>query len=190
MIDSWHIELEKGTSIRVHSEANDWLRRGDSWSVQMGVQNSWQERRKWIQTQLMTQSPRVVTLGRRHLQVDDGIHRGLPKQAAQMQVQSCALPSEYLPFGNSLPINSKRRRRLETIIDNSLDLARHPRFDVQPKWEESSPSWSLRGLHPEQAGIHQACQVAGRAVQTQGLTIFLNSESTPVKCLKRTSINS
>ena len=111
----------------------------------------------------------LVSLGSGCVQADDGVHRGLPKQAAKMQIQPCPFPPQHLSFRNCLSLDTQWRWRLETLSNHTTDSFGHSGPHVQPKREKSSAGWPLCRLYSKQAGIHQARQATGWTVQAKGL---------------------
>ena len=107
-------ELEERASFRLHSKANAGFRRRNARPLQMGGQNPREKRRKYKLKQLNQthflsfDCQFTVTVGGWRLQDDPGVHGGLPKQAAQVQVRPRAFPPERVPLWHRLPEHLER----------------------------------------------------------------------------------
>ena len=63
-----------------------------------------------------------LTLVRRTIQFDDGLHQRLPSSASQMHVQARTSTPKHLPIGHSMPLDLEWWRRLEAKHHSEADL--------------------------------------------------------------------
>ncbi len=54
-------------------------------------------------------------VGEGDVPADDGVHRGLPVGAAQVQVSGQLLPPQHLPQRDRVPVDSGRQQGLEAV---------------------------------------------------------------------------
>lgn len=110
-----------------------------------------------------------LTMVRRSIQSDNGLHQRLSRPPTQMHVQACTPAPEHLSLRDSMPLDLERWRRLEAKHHSETDFVGNSEaFERWTKYWKPSPTRAPEHVQEWQKEIPWNCQSLCSQMQNSG----------------------